>query len=231
MNHMSTKNISLEAIRNNSSSKLRDSIKQKDVLIKSLKGTIDNLTNVICNNSNKILELNECINSEIRNEIDSTFADQYFRKMENYIKEINELRIQNNQIKEEFENISINSRDSEKSYNILNSIYLEYIKKTKGEKQVLFERITNLGKTMDSLKEINENKVKNLRSYYQREIDKASGIKCTKCWKNNVTTVFLPCNHMVFCNECIDSLKNEIDPKLKCPRCQEYITSQINVEF
>lgn len=231
MNHISVKNISLENVRNNSSNKLRESIRQKDVLIRSLKSTIDNLTNVICSNSSKMLELNESINKEIKNEVDLTFADQYFRKMENYIKEISELRSENNEIKEQLNIVTIDTVNCEKSYNILNTIYLEYIKKSKGEKEVLFERITNLGKTMDSLKEMNENKVKNLRGYYQREIDKASGIKCTKCWKNNVTTVFLPCNHMILCNDCINSIKSDTEVGLKCPRCQEYITSQINVEF
>ena len=96
MNHISVKNISLENVRNNSSNKLRESIRQKDVLIRSLKSTIDNLTNVICSNSSKMLELNESINKEIKNEVDLTFADQYFRKMENYIKEISELRLENN---------------------------------------------------------------------------------------------------------------------------------------
>ena len=132
MNHISVKNISLENVRNNSSNKLRESIRQKDVLIRSLKSTIDNLTNVICSNSSKMLELNESINKEIKNEVDLTFADQYFRKMENYIKEISELRSENNEIKEQLNIVTIDTVNCEKSYNILNTIYLEYIKKSKG---------------------------------------------------------------------------------------------------
>ena len=133
MNHISVKNISLENVRNNSSNKLRESIRQKDVLIRSLKSTIDNLTNVICSNSSKMLELNESINKEIKNEVDLTFADQYFRKMENYIKEISELRSENNEIKEQLNIVTIDTVNCEKSYNILNTVYLEYIKKSKGE--------------------------------------------------------------------------------------------------
>ena len=36
---------------------------------------------------------------------------------------------------------------------------------------MLLERINNLSKTMDSIRELNENKIKNLRSYYLKEID------------------------------------------------------------
>lgn len=230
MNNTPVKNISLNELNLNSNSKLKESINQKDILIKSLKDTIDNLTNVICNNSNKMMQVNKAINNEIYNEIDSTFADQYFQRIEKYLQEINKLNIENTEIKEKILDLNENSEYSEKSYNILNSVYLEYIKKSKGEKTVLFERITNLSKTMDSLKELGENKIKNLRSYYQREITKSAGIKCTKCWKNNVNTVFLPCNHMVVCDECITTLSN-LEEKLVCPRCKEPITSKINVEF
>tara|TARA_B100001540_G_C15690728_1_gene589124 strand:+ start:226 stop:918 length:693 start_codon:yes stop_codon:yes gene_type:complete len=230
MNNTLVKNISLNDLTDNSNSKLKESINQKDVLIKSLKYTIDNLTNIICNNSNKMMQVNQAINNEIYSTIDSTFADQYFQRIEKYLQEINKLNIENTEIKQKFQDLNEDSQYSEKSYNILNSIYLEYIKKSKGEKHVLFERITNLSKTMDSLKELGENKIKNLRSYYQREITKSSGIKCTKCWKNNVNTVFLPCNHMVLCGECITTLSN-LEEELVCPRCKEPITSKINVEF
>ncbi len=230
MNNTPVKNISLNELNLNNNSKLKESINQKDILIKSLKDTIDNLTNVICNNSNKMMQVNKAINNEIYNEIDSTFADQYFQKIEKYLQEINKLSIENTEIKEKFLDLNENSEYSEKSYNILNSVYLEYIKKSKGEKTVLFERITNLSKTMDSLKELGENKIKNLRSYYQREITKSAGIKCTKCWKNNVTVVFLPCNHMVLCDECINNLSN-LESGLVCPKCKEDVISKINVEF
>ena len=230
MNNTPVKNISLNELNRNNNSKLKESINQKDILIKSLKDTIDNLTNVICNNSNKMMQVNKAINNEIYNEIDSTFADQYFQKIEKYLQEINKLSIENTEIKEKFLDLNENSEYSEKSYNILNSVYLEYIKKSKGEKTVLFERITNLSKTMDSLKELGENKIKNLRSYYQREITKSAGIKCTKCWKNNVTVVFLPCNHMVLCDECINNLSN-LESGLVCPKCKEDVISKINVEF
>ena len=82
MNNTPVKNISLNELTLNSNSKLKESINQKDILIKSLKDTIDNLTNVICNNSNKMMQVNQAINNEIYNEIDSTFADQYFQRIE-----------------------------------------------------------------------------------------------------------------------------------------------------
>jgi hypothetical protein len=230
MNNTPVKNISLNELTLNSNSKLKESINQKDILIKSLKDTIDNLTNVICNNSNKMMQVNQAINNEIYNEIDSTFADQYFQRIEKYLQEINKLNIENTEIKEKFLYLNENSEYSEKSYNILNSVYLEYIKKSKGEKTVLFERITNLSKTMDSLKELGENRIKILRSYYQQEITKSAGIKCTKCWKNNVNVIFLPCNHMILCDECINNLSN-LEGDLICPKCKESVISKINVEF
>ena len=102
MNNTPVKNISLNELTLNSNSKLKESINQKDILIKSLKDTIDNLTNVICNNSNKMMQVNQAINNEIYNEIDSTFADQYFQRIEKYLQEINKLNIENTEIKEKF---------------------------------------------------------------------------------------------------------------------------------
>ena len=57
------------------------------------------------------------------------------------------------------------------SYNILNTVYIDNLKKSCDERNMLLERINNLSKTMDSIRELNENKIKNLRSYYLKEID------------------------------------------------------------
>ena len=57
----------------------------------------------------------------------------------------------------------------------------------------MYERIANLTKTVDSIKELNDNKMKNLRIYYSRELNKLVGIKCIKCY-NEIVTLFIPCN-------------------------------------
>ena len=54
---------------------------------------------------------------------------------------------------------------------MLNKVYIDNLKKSNDEKNILLERINNLSKTMDSIRELNENKIKNIRSYYQKEID------------------------------------------------------------
>ena len=61
--------------------------------------------------------------------------------------------------------------DINNSFNVLNKVYIDNLKKSNDEKNILLERINNLSKTMDSIRELNENKIKNIRSYYQKEID------------------------------------------------------------
>ena len=231
MDNVSVKTITLEELTLNSNTRLRESIRQKDVLIKSLKGTIDNLTNVICNNSSTMLKVNNALNENIRNEANELFLDKYFLKMEKYIKDIDYLTKRNHELNLKLDELSKDAEISTKSYNVISSTYIDSIKKNKGEKKILYERIANLTKTMDSIKELHDNKMKNLRIYYNRELNKSNGIKCIKCYNEIVTTLFIPCNHMVMCDKCITSSKNDSEDKIECPKCLKIVEDKININF
>ena len=95
MENITIKNINLSDLRKkdnptqfielghdkNNTSKLTRLIKQKDVLIKSLKFTIDNLTSIVMNHSKNIQDINDNITENIKSEIDENLLDKYFSKM------------------------------------------------------------------------------------------------------------------------------------------------------
>ena len=55
------------------------SINQKDVLIKSLKFTIENLTNIIVNSNKNINDINDNINETIKSELDEIFLKMSYK--------------------------------------------------------------------------------------------------------------------------------------------------------
>lgn len=185
MENITIKNINLSDLRKkdnptqfielghdkNNTSKLTRLIKQKDVLIKSLKFTIDNLTSIVMNHSKNIQDINDNITENIKTEIDENLLDKYFSKMETYIAKANDFELENTNLKLKLCNTEKNFTHISNSYNILNNVYIDNLKKSCDEKNMLLERINNLSKTMDSIRELNENKIKNLRSYYLKEID------------------------------------------------------------
>tara|TARA_B100001093_G_scaffold499060_1_gene547909 strand:+ start:2569 stop:3201 length:633 start_codon:yes stop_codon:yes gene_type:complete len=185
MENITIKNINLSDLRKkdspsqfielkhneNNTSKLTKLIKQKDVLIRSLKFTIDNLTSIVMNHSKSIQDINDNITDNIKNEIDENLLDKYFSKMESYITKSNDYEIENAELKLKLYNKEKQFIDINNSFNVLNKVYIDNLKKSNDEKNILLERINNLSKTMDSIRELNENKIKNIRSYYQKEID------------------------------------------------------------
>jgi|MDSZ01.3.fsa_nt_gb hypothetical protein len=185
MENITIKNINLSDLRKkdnptqfielghdkNNTSKLTRLIKQKDVLIKSLKFTIDNLTSIVMNHSKNIQDINDNITENIKTEIDENLLDKYFSKMETYIAKANDFELENANLKLKLYDTEKNFSHISNSYNILNTVYIDNLKKSCDERNMLLERINNLSKTMDSIRELNENKIKNLRSYYLKEID------------------------------------------------------------
>lgn len=185
MENITIKNINLSDLRKkdnptqfielghdkNNTSKLTRLIKQKDVLIRSLKFTIDNLTSIVMNHSKNIQDINDNITENIKTEIDENLLDKYFSKMETYIAKANDFELENANLKLKLYDTEKNFSHISNSYNILNTVYIDNLKKSCDERNMLLERINNLSKTMDSIRELNENKIKNLRSYYLKEID------------------------------------------------------------
>lgn len=223
-------NIDINNLSNKPYTKLISSIKQKDVLIKSLKFTIDNLTNIIVSSNKNINDINDNINETIKCELDETFIDKYFSKIENYIKKISKLDIENSQLNKYVGEISTESNTAIKSYDILNSAYLDYIKNNNSSIKVLNEKIHGLLKTVDSLKDTNDINIKNLRNYYHKELRKVTGVKCIQCSNNGVNTVFVPCNHLVLCENCIKVNKTlSKSGGIKCPKCNIEVESFITI--
>ena len=227
---VNTINIDINNLSNKPYTKLMSSINQKDVLIKSLKFTIENLTNIIVNSNKNINDINDNINETIKSELDETFIDKYFSKIENYIKTISKLDIENSKLNKQLNEISTESNISIKSYDILNSAYLDYIKNSCSATKVLNEKIHGLLKTVDSIKDANDVNIKNLRNYYHKELRRVTGVKCSQCSNNGVNTVFIPCNHLVLCQNCIKVNKTlSKSGGIKCPKCNIEVESFITI--
>ena len=222
--------VDINDLSNKPYTKLMSSIKQKNDLKKSLKFTIDNLTNIIVNNNHNINNINDNINETIKSELNETFIDKYFSKIENYIKTISKLDIENSKLKQQVNDISTESNISIKSYDILNSAYLDYIKNSSSTTKVLNEKIHVLLKTVDSLKDSNDVNIKNLRIYYHKELRRTTGVKCKQCSNNGVNTLFIPCNHLVLCENCIKVNKSlSKSGGIKCPKCNIDVESFITI--
>lgn len=223
-------NIDINSFSNEPCTKLISSIKQKDILIKSLKFTIENLTNIIVNSNKNITQINDNINETIKSELDKTFIDSYFSKIEYYIKKISDLDSENSKLNKDVINISEESNISVKSYDILDSAYLDYIKNSNSKITVLNEKIHTLLKTVDSLKDLNDINIKNLRNYYHKELSRITGVKCTQCSYIGVNTVFVPCNHLVLCANCIKVNKTlSKSGGIQCPKCNTEVESFIEI--
>jgi len=59
-------------------------------------------------------------------------------------------------------------------------------------------------------------------------IPKLSDFTCVSCKKRNKEVIFLPCRHMLWCNECVKSLKKA--GSQKCKECDRVIKSKMIIE-
>lgn len=221
----SESNLELSTLEYN---KINKMIKQKDSLIVSLKDTVTNLSNIIITSGQNLVKVNDSITSNI----DASFLDKHMEKMESYIKHIHQLELENTHVKRE---LSYHENESNKvatSYNILNELYIDLINDLNTDKSVYTDKINNLSNTIDSIKLLHDDKTKSIRSYYRKQLSNKSGIECQKCFKEKVTTIFLPCKHMVLCNTCYNTYCENKDLfKTYCYKCNKAIEDSIEVNF
>jgi hypothetical protein len=172
MENIPVKSINLADLTEEIPLRVANSIKQKDLLIKSLKSTIESMTNIILNHSKNIALINENINDRIKTTIDDNVLDKYFNKLEKYVNIVSDYKDINIELSSKLNKSLADSELSNSSYEVLNNSYINSIIKSKNDNKVLIERISNLSKTMDSLKKLHEDKINNLRTYYIKELNK-----------------------------------------------------------
>tara|TARA_B100000902_G_C27251561_1_gene885548 strand:- start:227 stop:769 length:543 start_codon:yes stop_codon:yes gene_type:complete len=172
MDNIPVKSITLSDLTENIPTRVAKSIKQKDLLIKSLKSTIESMTNIILNHSKNIEIINENITDHIKTSIDDNLLDKYFNKLEEYVNIVSDYKEVNVELSSKLNKSLKDSELSNSSYEVLNNSYINYIIKSKNDNKVLIERISNLSKTIDSLKKLHEEKTNNLRTYYIKELNK-----------------------------------------------------------
>ena len=172
------------------------------------------------------------MNEDISTKIDRAFLDKHMKKMEDNVKYIQELELENATAKLKLVHYQSESNKAIFSYNVLNEIYIDLIKDMDADNTVYTRTITNLGNTIDGIKVLHDNKTKSIRSYYCKQLLNKAGIECQKCHKENVTKVFLPCKHMVVCNTCFNTKRvNDEVSSMTCYKCYKVVESVIDVDL
>lgn len=138
----------------NKVSHIRSIADEKDIVIQNFKHTINNLTNIITNNVNKMAELNEYRKKKdivsysekdidiIKSKYDKTIAD-----MDSKLRKIN------------------------LAYNAINTVYTKHVKETSVANRAYKIKISSLETKLYTIKNTHRDEIKDLQSFYKKKID------------------------------------------------------------
>lgn len=138
----------------NKVSHIRSIADEKDIVIQNFKHTINNLTNIITNNVNKMAELNEYRKKKdivsysekdidiIKSKYDKTIAD-----MDSKLRKIN------------------------LAYNAINTVYTKHVKETSIANRAYKIKISSLETKLYTIKNTHRDEIKDLQSFYKKKID------------------------------------------------------------
>lgn len=135
-------------------SNIRDVTHEKDIIIQNFKHTINNLTNIIINNVNKMTELNEYRKNE---DIVSHNDTNINNIKSNHHKIITDMNIKFNKI-----NLA---------HNAVNNVYSKYIKKTTITERAYKTKIDSLETKLYTIENNHQEEILDLHSFYNKKID------------------------------------------------------------
>lgn len=190
---------------------LYEVIKLKDDIIKTLKMTNYNLTNIIFNFEDKISKIDKSISnklSDISSKKDISAIFNINKKLTNKLNDEQEknklLLIEVNTTKNELELIK-------KTYKSLNKIYINNFQND----VPIYRQIEGFKKDLDHLGKVNK-----------KFSDLKNSLKCKICYDNYINCLIEPCGHLSICMTCLNSLRN-ITPteEIKCPICNGYVNN------
>ncbi|XP_062614494.1 golgin subfamily A member 6-like protein 25 [Saccostrea cucullata] len=89
------------------------------------------------------------------------------------------------------------------------------------------QRVRMLEERIQQLPEgVLQRRVRELEMENHRLSAQSHRSKCKICWVKEVQVFFTPCNHLISCQGCVDSL-----PKKKCPICRKPIKDTVTMSF
>ncbi|XP_062598470.1 golgin subfamily A member 6-like protein 25 [Saccostrea cucullata] len=71
-----------------------------------------------------------------------------------------------------------------------------------------------------------QRRVREMEEEIRRLMAQSHRSKCKICWVEEIRVSFTPCNHLISCQGCVDSL-----PEKKCPICREPIEDTVTMSF
>jgi len=198
---------------NNYDGPLFDIIKQKDDLIKSLKGTNDGLNKLINRFGSDMDEINKQINTTMSKISTNNDIDYIINSKKVLTNKVNLLTEHNKKLTQTILNNNIQFNNFKNIYYGLSSIYVS--------------RCNNI------IHDINDNSILNNKlKMLEDRIETIQGMfKCKICFSNTINIILEPCLHIYICKECIDSIIENTDDSetVKCPVCNESITKYNNI--
>tara|TARA_B110000971_G_scaffold220552_1_gene264452 strand:- start:1022 stop:1645 length:624 start_codon:yes stop_codon:yes gene_type:complete len=198
---------------NNYDGPLFDIIKQKDDLIKSLKGTNDGLNKLINRFGSDMDEINKQINTTMSKISTNNDIDYIINSKKALTNKVNLLTEHNKKLTQTILNNNIQFNNFKNIYYGLSSIYVS--------------RCNNI------IHDINDNSILNNKlKMLEDRIETIQGMfKCKICFSNTINIILEPCLHIYICKECIDSIIENTDDSetVKCPVCNESITKYNNI--
>ena len=137
----------------NKVSHIRSIADEKDIVIQNFKHTINNLTDIITNNVNKMAELNEYRKKDIvsysekdidiiKSKYDKTGAD-----MDSKFRKVN------------------------LAYNAINTVYTKHVKETSVANRAYKIKISSLETKLYTIKNTHRDEINDLQSFYKKKID------------------------------------------------------------
>ncbi len=203
---------------------LIDIIKEKNTLI-------DNLNQSNINYGQMISGLNDVISNIRKSVSDELSLISCSKDRENIII----LKHENSKLENEIKNYKLKERylheqleESNKSYLLLNSVFISKIKETIDIKSRYIQTIINLKKHNQNMLVNLSQRIDDLQ-YKLKDKDHEISMSCRVCYSNAIDCILNPCNHLVMCKSCIVELSKIDTAEFKCPLCQVDITDFTDV--
>ena len=108
------------------------------------------------------------------------------------------------------------------SYKALNFNYISNFNKNLLSEDIYKEALKNIkNKHKISINNFNE-RINNLEDKL-KDKEHMISMSCRICYTNKIDIIVIPCNHLIMCKTCLDTLFNIETPNFQCPLCQTNI--------
>lgn len=115
-----------------------------------------------------------------------------------------------------------------KSYRILNVVFTSKIREIIDIKSTYLDNLINIKKTHQNMLLNLSERIDDLQ-YKLKDKKHEISMSCRICYNEPINIIIEPCHHIVMCKTCFNEMENIDTVDLKCPLCQEDITSSTEI--